>query len=59
MVGFIGGSNNDKYIVGRSSRPVAVGYDPVQQVYTVKKIFKSEHCLIRLVDSFRKSESEV
>ena len=32
LVGFIGGSNNDRYIVGRSSRPVAVGYDPIEKV---------------------------
>ena len=32
LVGFIGGSSNDKYIVGRSPRPVAVGYDPIEKV---------------------------
>ena len=32
LVGFIGGSTNERYIVGRSSRPVAVGYDPIEQV---------------------------
>ena len=35
LVGFIGGSSNDKYIVGRSPRPVAVGYDPIEKVSVV------------------------
>lgn len=34
LVGFVGGVDNAKYILGRSSRPVAVGYDPIEQVGT-------------------------
>ncbi len=32
LVGFIAGDNNEKYIVGKSPRPVAVAYDPVDEV---------------------------
>ncbi len=42
IIGFIAGDDNAKYVVGKSSRPVAVGYDPVDEVSHVTCVTRKQ-----------------